>query len=195
MFTSRAEFRLTLRADNADQRLTSKGIALGLVGADRARLFHVKQSALDAARAEAAKLTLTPAQAIKAGLKVNADGIRRDLTQLLTYPSIGWADLEAVWPQIAAWAPAVREQIEIDATYSGYLDRQTAEIEAFRRDETLVLPGDLDYASAPGLSNEARQKLAAVRPQTLGQASRIEGLTPGAITSLLAYVRRGAKVA
>jgi len=195
MFTSRAEFRLTLRADNADQRLTPKGIDLGLVGPDRTRLFHVKQSALLAARAEAASLTLTPAQAIRAGLKVNADGVRRDLTQLLAYPSIGWSDLKVVWPQVADWAPAVREQIEVDAAYAGYLDRQTAEVDAFRRDEALSLPGDLDYAAIPGLSNEARQKLAALRPQTLGQASRIEGLTPGAITSLLAHVRRGAKAA
>ncbi len=195
MFTSRAEFRLTLRADNADQRLTRRGIDLGLVGRQRAEMFHVKQSALDAARAQAAKLILTPAEAIRAGLKVNADGVRRDLTQLLTYPSIGWPELEAIWPQIADWAPAAREQIEIDAAYSGYLDRQTAEVEAFRRDEALELPLELDYAAAPGLSNEARQKLAAVRPKTLGQASRIEGVTPGAITSLLAYVRRGIKAA
>jgi tRNA uridine 5-carboxymethylaminomethyl modification enzyme len=155
----------------------------------------VKQSALDAARAEAATLTLTPAQANKAGLKVNADGVRRDLTQLLTYPSIGWPELEAIWPQVAAWAPAAREQIEIDAAYSGYLDRQLAEVEAFRREESLKLPEHLDYAAVPGLSTEARHKLGTVRPQTIGQASRIEGLTPGAITALLAHVRRGPKAA
>jgi tRNA uridine 5-carboxymethylaminomethyl modification enzyme len=195
MFTSRAEFRLTLRADNADQRLTPRGIALGLVRSERTAAFHVKQSALDAARAEAATLVLTPAQAIRAGLKVNADGVRRDLTQLLTYPSIGWPELEAIWPQIASWAPAAREQIEVDAAYSGYLDRQTAEVDAFRRDESLILPDDLDYAAVAGLSNEARQKLTAVRPQTLGQASRIEGMTPGAITTLLSHVRRSVKAA
>jgi tRNA uridine 5-carboxymethylaminomethyl modification enzyme len=195
MFTSRAEFRLTLRADNADQRLTARGIQLGLVGRGRERLFHVKQSALDAARSEAATLTLTPAQANKAGLKVNADGVRRDLTQLLTYPSIGWPELEAIWPQVASWAPAAREQIEIDSAYSGYLDRQLAEVEAFRREESLKLPEHLDYAAVPGLSIEARHKLGAVRPHTIGQASRIEGLTPGAITALLAHVRRGPKAA
>ena len=193
MFTSRAEFRLTLRADNADQRLTQRGIDLGLVGSERSALFHVKQSELDACRAEAARLVLTPAAAIRAGLKVNADGVRRDLTQLLTYPSIGWGDLEAIWPQIAAWPAAAREQIEVDAAYSGYLDRQVAEVEAFRRDEALELAEDLDYAVIPGLSNEARQKLSAVRPRTLGQASRIEGITPGAVTSLLAHVRRASK--
>jgi tRNA uridine 5-carboxymethylaminomethyl modification enzyme len=195
MFTSRAEFRLTLRADNADQRLTPRGIALGLVGSTRTAAFHVKQSALDVARAEASTLVLTPAEAIRAGLKVNADGVRRDLTQLLTYPSIGWAELEAIWPQIARWAPAAREQIEVDAAYSGYLDRQAAEVDAFRRDEALTLPVELDYAALPGLSNEARQKLSAVRPLTLGQASRIEGMTPGAITTLLSHVRRTIKAA
>jgi tRNA uridine 5-carboxymethylaminomethyl modification enzyme len=192
MFTSRAEFRLTLRADNADQRLTQRGIDLGLVGAARASVFHMKQRALTAARAEAATLTLTPNAATKAGLRVNEDGQRRDLTQLLAYPDIGWGDIERVWPQVSAWSPAVREQIEVDAAYAGYLDRQTAEVEAFRRDEALELPQTLDYAAVPGLSNEARQKLSAVRPRTLGQASRIEGLTPGALTALLAHVRRRA---
>ncbi len=190
MFTSRAEFRLTLRADNADQRLTAVGIGLGVVGSRRAEAFHVKQTALDLARAEALSLTLTPAQAAKCGLKVNADGVRRDVTQLLAYPDIGWPELERVWPQVAAWAPAAREQIEIDAAYAGYLDRQAAEADAFRRDEALLLPQDLDYAAVPGLSNEAREKLSAVQPITLGQASRIEGITPGALTALLAHVRR-----
>jgi tRNA uridine 5-carboxymethylaminomethyl modification enzyme len=190
MFTSRAEFRLTLRADNADQRLTQRGIDLGLVGSGRTAAFHVKQSALAAARAEAATLVVTPNAARKAGLRVNEDGVRRDLTQLLAYPEIGWPEVEALWPQVRAWSPAVREQIEVDAAYAGYLDRQQAEVDAFRRDEALLLSGELDYAAVPGLSNEARQKLAAVRPQTLGQASRIEGITPGAITALLAHVRR-----
>jgi tRNA uridine 5-carboxymethylaminomethyl modification enzyme len=192
MFTSRAEFRLTLRADNADQRLTQRGIDLGLVGTERTAAFHVKQSALTAARTEAGTLVVTPNEARKAGLRVNEDGVRRDLTQLLAYPEIGWPEVEALWPQVAAWSPAVREQIEVDAAYAGYLDRQAAEVEAFRRDEALALPAELDYAAVPGLSNEARQKLGAVRPQTLGQASRIEGITPGAITALLAHVRRKA---
>jgi tRNA uridine 5-carboxymethylaminomethyl modification enzyme len=192
MFTSRAEFRLTLRADNADQRLTQRGIDLGLVASPRAAAFHVKQSALTAARAEAAALVVTPNEARKAGLRVNEDGVRRDLTQLLAYPEIGWPQVEGLWPQVRAWSPAVREQIEVDAAYAGYLDRQQAEVDAFRRDEALALSAELDYAAVPGLSNEARQKLAAVRPQTLGQASRIEGMTPGAITALLAHVRRKA---
>jgi tRNA uridine 5-carboxymethylaminomethyl modification enzyme len=195
MFTSRAEFRLTLRADNADQRLTGLGIGLGVVGAERAELFHVKQAALAAAREEARALTLTPAEASRAGLKVNEDGQRRSLSQLLSYPQIGWPEVERLWPQLAAWSPAVREQIEVDAAYAGYLDRQQAEVDAFRRDEALGLPADLDYAAVPGLSHECRQKLAAVKPQTLGQASRIEGVTPGAVTALLAHVRRSAQAA
>nr|WP_165837126.1 tRNA uridine-5-carboxymethylaminomethyl(34) synthesis enzyme MnmG [Phenylobacterium hankyongense] len=192
MFTSRAEFRLTLRADNADQRLTAKGIALGVVGAARAEAYAAKAAALASARAEAEALTLTPAEAAKAGLPVKADGQRRNLMQLLAYPSIGFDDLAGIWPQVAAWGPAVREQVEIDASYAGYLDRQAADVAAFRRDEDLRLPAELDYAAVGGLSNEIREKLAAVRPLTLGQAARIEGVTPGALTALLAHVRRRA---
>ncbi|MBU1379171.1 MAG: tRNA uridine-5-carboxymethylaminomethyl(34) synthesis enzyme MnmG [Alphaproteobacteria bacterium] len=192
MFTSRAEFRLTLRADNADQRLTARGVDLGVVGSRRAEAFGAKASQLAEARAMAHALTLTPAAAAKAGLPVKADGQRRDVVELLAYPTIGFEDLAAIWPQIAAWAPAVREQIEIDASYAGYLDRQAADAEAFRRDEDLRLPGELDYAAIGGLSNEVREKLANVRPLTLGQAARIEGVTPGALTALLAHVRRRA---
>ena len=192
MFTSRAEFRLTLRADNADQRLTSKGIGLGVVGTARAGVFHVKQRELADARPLAHELRLTPPEAQKAGLPVKSDGQRRHLLQLLAYPTITFDDLARVWPQIAAWSPAVREQVEIDASYAGYLDRQAADAEAFRRDEDLRLPADLDYAGIGGLSNEVREKLATVRPLTLGQAARIEGVTPGALTALLAHVRRRA---
>ncbi len=192
MFTSRAEFRLILRADNADQRLTPRGIDLGVVGAERARVFAVKAEALAQARAQARALTLTPAEAAKAGLPVKADGQRRDLAQLLAYPTIGFDDLARLWPQIGAWDTAVREQVEIDASYAGYLDRQAADVEAYRRDEDLRLPSVLDYAAIGGLSNEVREKLASVRPLTLGQAGRIEGVTPGALTALLAHVHRRA---
>jgi tRNA uridine 5-carboxymethylaminomethyl modification enzyme len=190
MFTSRAEFRLTLRADNADQRLTGRGAELGCVGPERARAFHVKQTALEAARAQARALALTPGEAARAGLKVNADGQRRDLLQLLAYPSIGFDDLAQLWPQITAWPAEVREQIEIEALYAGYLDRQQADADAFRREEALALPSGLDYAGVGGLSHEVREKLAAVRPATLGQAARIEGVTPGALAALLAHVKR-----
>jgi tRNA uridine 5-carboxymethylaminomethyl modification enzyme len=190
MFTSRAEFRLLLRADNADQRLTDQGIALGIVGPERARAWSGKAQALEAARKQAAALTLTPAQAQRHGLPVKADGQRRDVTQLLAYDDIGFDRLAAIWPELNAWSREVREQIEIDAAYAGYLDRQAADVAAFRRDEDLRLPADIDYAAIGGLSHEARSKLAAVRPQTLGQAGRIEGVTPGALTALLAHVRR-----
>lgn len=192
MFTSRAEFRLILRADNADQRLTSKGLELGLVGSERAKAYGQKAAALAQARAVAASLTLTPSQAEKVGLPVKADGQRRNLGDLLAYPTISFDDLTRIWPQIADWSRAVREQIEIDAAYAGYLDRQAADVAAFRRDEALMLPASLDYANIGGLSNEAREKLNTIRPLTLGQAARIEGVTPGALTALLAYVRRRA---
>ena len=192
MFTSRAEFRLSLRADNADQRLTDLGLALGCVGVSRETSYNSKADALTQARAIAKTLTLTPSAADKAGLPVKADGQRRDLTQLLAYPSITFDDLAKVWPQISQWSAEVREQVEIDAAYSGYLDRQTADAQAFRRDENLGLPTDLDYRTVGGLSNEAREKLSNIRPLTLGQAGRIEGVTPGALTALLAHVRRHA---
>ena len=192
MFTSRAEFRLTLRADNADQRLTDRGLGLGCVGSLRRSAWTQRREALAEARREAASLVLTPAEAARAGLPVKADGQRRNLTELLAYPTIGFDDLARIWPQIGAWSPAVREQVEIDAAYSGYLDRQAADAEAFRRDESLRLPAGLDYGAVGGLSNEIREKLSAIRPLTLGQAARIEGMTPGALTALLAHARRHA---
>ena len=190
MFTSRAEFRLTLRADNADQRLTGRGIEAGVVGSGRAAVFHVKQRQLAEARDFAKSHNLTPSEAQKLDLPVKADGQRRDIGQLLAYPGVTLDRLTAIWPQIGDWSAPVREQVEIDAAYSGYLDRQQADVDAFRRDENLRLPADLDYGAIGGLSNEVREKLQRVRPLTLGQAARIEGVTPGAITALLAHVRR-----
>jgi tRNA uridine 5-carboxymethylaminomethyl modification enzyme len=192
MFTSRAEFRLTLRADNADQRLTDRGLALGCVGVSRETVWRARRAELEAARRRAAELVLTPAAAAREGLPVKADGQRRNLSELLAYPTIGFQDLARIWPEIGDWSPAVREQVEIDAGYSGYLDRQAADAEAFRRDESLRLPPTLDYAAVGGLSNEIREKLSSVRPLTLGQAARIEGMTPGALTALLAHARRHA---
>ena len=175
MFTSRAEFRLTLRADNADLRLTPRGIALGLVGPSRRDAFTIKKQALEGARAEASGFSLTPQGAVAHGFKVNLDGKPRSFSQLLSGPDVAFADMARVWPQIDGWRADVREQIEIDAGYSGYLDRQAADVAAFRRDEALRLPLDLDYTAVGGLSNECREKLSAVRPSTLGQAGRDRG--------------------
>jgi tRNA uridine 5-carboxymethylaminomethyl modification enzyme len=192
MFTSRAEYRLTLRADNADQRLTPIGLSRGIVGAERAEAFGAKQRALSEARETAARLSLTPTEAAGLGLKVNADGRRRSLTELLALPDVTLDRLVGIWPELAVWTPAVREQIEVDALYSGYIQRQAADVAAFRKDEDLRLPSDLDYAAVGGLSHELREKLERIRPATLGQASRIEGMTPSALTALLARVRRPA---
>ena len=193
MFTSRAEFRLSLRADNADQRLTPKAIEIGAVGLGRTARFTQKLREIEEGRALARSLSLTPAQASKVGLQVNQDGQRRDALQLLAYPNIDFDKLTSLWPELANLSAATREQIEIDALYAGYLDRQALDVEAFKRDEDLKLDPHLDYASIGGLSNEARQKLSAARPVTLGQAGRIEGMTPGALTALLAHVKRDAR--
>ncbi|WP_135211926.1 tRNA uridine-5-carboxymethylaminomethyl(34) synthesis enzyme MnmG [Vitreimonas flagellata] len=190
MFTSRAEYRLSLRADNADQRLTPKGIELGCVGAERTRVFAGKMREIEAARALAKTLQLTPAQAQTHDLKVNQDGVRRDVLALLAYPSIDYAQLAAIWPELNSLSRQAREQLEIDAMYSGYLERQALDVEAFKRDQDLRLDPALDYASVGGLSNEVREKLTRAKPVTLGQASRIEGVTPGALTALLAHVKR-----
>ena len=191
MFTSRAEFRLLLRADNADHRLTPMGSEFGVVGPERNATHKGKAAALAEARQMAKSLTLTPKQAADSGLTVNFDGQRRDLTQLLAYPDVTFQKLVEVWPQVQAWSDDTRTQIEIDALYAGYLDRQAADVAAFRRDEDLEIDPSLDYARVGGLSREAQEKLTAVRPKTLGQAGRIEGVTPGALTALLAHVRRG----
>ncbi len=195
MFTSRAEYRLTLRADNADQRLTDKGLAIGCIGPARARFHARKMVALNDARAFAQSVFLTPREAERHGLTFGRDGQRRSAFEVLSYPNVSIADLARIWPRFAALDPLIAEQLEIDAKYHVYLSRQAADIAAFRRDESLVLPDDFDYASLPGLSNEVRQKLTAQRPRTLGQAGRIDGITPAALTLLAAHLRRGRKPA
>jgi tRNA uridine 5-carboxymethylaminomethyl modification enzyme len=193
MFTSRAEYRLTLRADNADQRLTGKGIAIGCVGAERRAHFEAKQNALDHARTLAKSLAATPNEAARFGLTVSQDGQRRTAFELMAHPDIGFADVTRIWPQLAAIAPNIAEQVEIDAKYAVYLDRQAADVASFRRDEGMALPDALDYGQLPGLSMEMRQKLQTIRPRTLGQAGRIDGVTPAALTLLAAHIRRGKK--
>ena len=195
MFTSRAEYRLTLRSDNADQRLTRIAIDRGFASEERRLAFEGKMMALEDARALAKSCLLSPPEAKKHGLAVNQDGKRRDVFDLLAYPEINWNDLVAIWPQFGALDKAIREQIEIDALYAGYLDRQQADITAFRRDEAVKIPEAFDYDLVGGLSNEAKEKLKASRPSTLGQAARVEGVTPGALTAVLAHIKRQQKAA
>ena len=192
MFTSRAEYRLTLRADNADQRLTDRGIALGCVGPARSIRHGTKMAALHVAKARAKSLNITPNEAGKHGLTLNRDGQRRSAFELLAYPEIGWTEVSGIWPELSAIDPAIAVHLEIDAKYDVYLKRQTADVDAFRRDEGLILT-DIDYSLVPGLSNEARAKLEAARPRTVGQAGRIDAMTPAALGILAAYLRREAR--
>ncbi|NJC40732.1 tRNA uridine 5-carboxymethylaminomethyl modification enzyme [Brevundimonas alba] len=190
MFTSRAEYRLTLRADNADQRLTPLAIEAGIVSGKRRAAFEAKAGLLDEAAALVRGATYTPKEAGALGIAVNADGQRRSIRDLLAFPGVDLTTFEAAHPQIAAWPRQVREQVEIDAGYAGYLDRQASDAEALRREEALAIPVDLDYAAIGSLSNEVREKLTLIQPRTLGQAGRIEGMTPGALTALLSHVKR-----
>jgi tRNA uridine 5-carboxymethylaminomethyl modification enzyme len=190
MFTSRAEYRLSLRADNADQRLTGLGIALGCVGSERETAFAAKLRALESARALVNRLQASPSALNRQGFTINADGQMRSASDLLAHPGIDLARLAAIWPELAAIRADIAEQIEIDGRYAGYLERQADEIEAFRRDENLKLPRDLDYASVGSLSTEIRGKLSAIRPETLGAASRVSGVTPAALVALLRHVRQ-----
>src|SRR5690348_6400791 len=192
MFTSRAEYRLTLRADNADQRLTPIGIRLGSVGRERARRFTLKMTALDAARARLAELCMTPPALKRHGITVNADGVARRAAELLAYPGLDLPRLAAVWPELGSLAPEIAEQLEIDARYAGYLERQERDIASFRRDEALLLPADLDYSAVGSLSREISDKLTMARPATLGAAARISGVTPAALVALLKHVKRRA---
>ncbi|WP_119421068.1 tRNA uridine-5-carboxymethylaminomethyl(34) synthesis enzyme MnmG [Desertibaculum subflavum] len=190
MFTSRAEYRLKLRADNADQRLTGLGLQWGCVGTERATHFAAKSSALAAAREKLAKLTISPSKAQGFGLALNQDGVARSAFDLLGYPQVSWADLCRIWPDLQGIRADVVEQVEIDAGYAGYLDRQEADILAFRRDEELKLPAGLDYAAVGGLSAEMQERLGRARPVTLGQAARLPGITPAALVALLAHVKK-----
>lgn len=189
MFTSRAEYRLLLRSDNADMRLTPKGIDIGCVGLKRRRYFQEKVKALNEARQKLNMIGGTPKELEKLGFEVNKDGSRRTGFDLLAYEKINWADLAAVWPQLGDTRKDVVEQLEIEAKYRGYLQRQESDIAAFRKDESLKIPADIDYKKIGGLSNEVVMKLNKVRPETLGAASRISGVTPAAVTAVLGYIK------
>ncbi len=190
MFTSRAEYRLLLRADNADQRLTPLGIAAGCVSAARHRSFERKTASLAEARTVLAGLSATPDQLALHGFSVSKDGKRRGAMQLLGHPGIDLNGLARLWPDLSRLAPEIAEQMQIEGHYAGYLERQLADAESFRRDEALVLPADLDFGAIGSLSNEVREKLDRSRPATLGAAARISGVTPAALTALLRHVRR-----
>jgi tRNA uridine 5-carboxymethylaminomethyl modification enzyme len=190
MFTSRAEYRLTLRADNADLRLTGKGAEAGCVGAERQAAFERRRRAIAHGRALAASCAASPNTLRNQGLEINLDGQKRTALELLAYPGIDLRRLSRIWPELGALSPGVAEQLEIEARYAGYLDRQEGDIRAFRRDESLCLPPELDYSAIAGLSAEVRAKLQSNRPATLGAAARISGVTPSALTALLRHVRR-----
>jgi tRNA uridine 5-carboxymethylaminomethyl modification enzyme len=191
MFTSRAEFRLHLRSDNADQRLTPVAVVVGLVGEARRERFAYKQAALDSGRALLHSLVSSPTVARKAGLAVNADGQQRSAFELLSYPEMSAEKLLPLWPQLADLSAPVLEQLTVDAQYAVYLDRQQADIAAMKRDESREIPDWLDYLALPGLSMELRHKLSERRPATIAQAQAIDGVTPAAITLILSVVRRG----
>lgn len=192
MFTSRAEFRLSLRADNADQRLTGLGLRLGCVGAGRKRAFDDKMAALEVGRSRLRDMVLTPGQATGRGLKVSQDGRRRNGLDLLGLAGVSFSDLDAIDPALATLAPEVRTQLANDALYAQFIGRQEADVETLRRDEQRAIPGDFDYAALPGLSSELKAKLDRTRPRTLAQAGQVEGMTPAALTLLLAVLRRPA---
>jgi tRNA uridine 5-carboxymethylaminomethyl modification enzyme len=190
MFTSRAEYRLALRADNADQRLTPRGLALGCVGPERRAAFAARCAALDEGRRLLTGLSLTPNAAQRHGLALNLDGRRRNGLELLARSDLSFARLRAIWPELGRIAPPIAAQLEVDARYAAYVERQRADIEALRKDEAVRIPPDIDYTAVCGLSAEVRQKLEALRPATLAQASRTEGITPAAVMLLLAHLRR-----
>jgi tRNA uridine 5-carboxymethylaminomethyl modification enzyme len=192
IFTSRAEYRLMLRADNADQRLTPLGIKLGCVSSERALRYQAKQEEKAAALCLLERLTVTPTELAQKDIKINQDGVRRSAAQLIAHPAVGHDRTLELWPELAAVNPQILRQIEVDALYQGYMARQEQDIRAYRKDEDLTLPADLDYNRVGGLSTENRQRLSQIAPETLGAAARIPGVTPAAVVALLRYTKKRA---
>lgn len=192
IFTSRAEYRLSLRADNADLRLTPLGLGLGLVGVERRQVFEARQQAMNHARAKTTTLGATPVQVARLGVTVSQDGVRRSAFEWMRFPAIDWAKANDIWPELAEIDPAIGASIETDARYAVYLERQNDDVAAFRRDESLILPSDLRYGEISGLSAEMVERLSRAQPATIGAAGRVAGVTAGALTALLAYARRAA---
>ncbi|MEL7216726.1 MAG: FAD-dependent oxidoreductase, partial [Pseudomonadota bacterium] len=190
MFTSRAEFRLSLRADNADQRLTQKGVEIGCVGETRAQAFAEKREALERTTRTAEAIRVTPSEAIQHGIKVNQDGQRRTALDLLAFPDVTFQTLAGIWPALADIPESITSQVEKDARYASYIERQKADVAALRREESLCIPPEFDFEILPGLSNELKGKLTRIRPATLAQAGRIDGMTPAALTLILAHLRK-----
>ena len=189
MFTSRAEFRLTLRADNADERLTPLGMKLGIVSSERASRFADMQARIKAARSLATSIILTPDEAARHGLTVNRDGVRRTAYELLSRPGVDMALLASIDSRFAALDPKTAEALETEAKYAVYLDRQRADVEQLRLEEARLIPASLGFSSVPGLSNEIRQKMRERRPRSVAEAQRMEGMTPAALAIIVAHIR------
>ncbi|WP_205649793.1 tRNA uridine-5-carboxymethylaminomethyl(34) synthesis enzyme MnmG [Afifella aestuarii] len=193
MFTSRAEYRLALRVDNADERLTGLGEELGVVGPERSNRFRKKSESLRRFRALLRGCSVTPSEARRRGLPINQDGIRRSAFELLAYPEIEWSAVAAIWPELGEADSATQKHLTTDARYAVYLERQEEDVAALRRDEAIGIPSDFSYADLSGLSNEVRERLELVRPASLAQAGRVEGVTPAALTLILAHLKRAAR--
>lgn len=190
MFTSRAEFRLSLRADNADERLTPLAIEIGLAGKARRERFTEIQNRLDDARKLAQNRTITPTEARRYGLTLNMDGVRRSAYDLLSYAEHSFERLSGIWPELAQIDPKTRERLETEARYAVYLERQRADVERLKQDERREIPQDLQFDAMPGLSNELRDKLKRHRPRTLAEAQKIDGMTPSALAIIMLNIGR-----
>ena len=190
MFTSRADYRLSLRADNAYQRLTGKGIEIGLFGEERKALYLDKFDKIEKINLKMNKSSISPSKAEKFGIKIAKDGILRSSNEVLTQKDVNMSKIREIWPEIPCFSKEIDEQVEINAHYRGYLKKQKADILAFKRDENLIIPDKINYDRLSGLSNEVKAKFKEIKPKTMGQALRIDGITPAAVYILLSHVKR-----